>query len=80
VLAVFAATVAVVHFHAHENGTTASHCLLCATAHSPSVPVTATAPLPPITAVRIFVAGPRAHAPSRLLPADLFIRPPPAEL
>jgi hypothetical protein len=80
VLAVFAATAAIVHVHPHaaDRSPNATHCLLCVAAHSPTVLTSAIAPLPAIARVRAIISLPESDPHSRVLSPNLFIRPPPA--
>jgi hypothetical protein len=80
VLAVFAATAAIVHVHPHDadRSPNATHCLICVAAHAPTVLTAAVAPLPAIARVRAIISLPESDPHSRFLSQDLFIRPPPA--
>ena len=82
VLAVFAATAAIVHVHPHDanGGPNATHCMICIAAHAPTVLTAAVVPLPSITCIRRSVSIPQSDPHSRLLSPDLFIRPPPVAI
>jgi hypothetical protein len=82
VLAVFAATAAIVHVHPHaaDRSPDATHCLICVAAHAPTVLTSALAPLPAVTSIRDTISLPESDPHSRFLSQDLFIRPPPAAI